>query len=267
MRQDRALLSDAGGLRAAGAEDRRSAAGELAGLLGSAWAAEEPSLAEDALPLLHLPTGLRFVAVPGGRFDMGLTEEDLEEAADHVDWTSQTASTVAAFLQHARPVHPVEVRPFLVSRGLVTDVDLVRRLSGGRLASDCFSRDEARWLARSSGFRLPSEAEIEWLARDGGRCHFTLDIARRKEQGSRFGIEQIFWGEWAEDDWHPTYDGAPDVSAAWYDGDACGVFRGSATPEEMQCPEELLFMLAAVRGQGDRLPAFTGMRLVLDLPG
>ena len=66
-------------------------------------------------------------------------------------------------------------------------------------------------------------AELEWLARDGDRFHFALDGARRHEEvrgdsrllRSRFGIVDIFEQQWVEDDFHPTYEGAPTTSAPW----------------------------------------------------
>jgi hypothetical protein len=260
------LLMDVDGLHAASVAERRGATAELSSRLGGDWRAEEPSLAEDALALLHLPTSVRFVAVPGGSFDMGLTDADLAEAAEHLDWTSWIAAAAAGFAKLARPVRRVEVRPFLASRTLLLDVPLIERLTGGTIAYDSVSREEARTLARAAGFRLPSEAELEWLARDGGRCHFTLDVAAERKPVSRFGVQQIFWGEWAEDDWHAGYDGAPSDSKPWYDGEARGVYRHAGGPEQMQSRDELLFMLAGVRGDGAELPDFTGTRFALDLP-
>ena len=259
-------LEDVDRLRAADTGERRRATEELASRLGADWQAEEPSPAEDALPLLHTPTGLRFVAIPGGRFEMGLSEADMEEAAEHVDWTSTIAAIAEGFAKMARPVHPVEVRPFLASRTLLLDVGLIQRLSGGKIAYDSVSREEARELVRAAGFRLPSETELEWIARDGGRCHFTLDVATARKPASRFGVEQVFWGEWAEDDWHPSYDGAPSTSTPWLDGAEQGVYRHAGGPEMMQSRDELLFMLAGVRGEGVQLPDFTGARPARDLP-
>ncbi len=260
------LLLDVERLHAASLEERRVATAELVARLGGSFEAEEPSPAEDALALLHGPTNLRFVAIPGGRFDMGLTDADLAEAAEQVDWTSWNAQIAAGFAKLARPVHPVQVRPFLASRTLLLDVELNRKLSGGTIAGDSLSREQARALVRAAGLRLPSEAELEWLARDGGRCHFTLDVATVEKPVSRFGVEQIFWGEWAEDDWHPGYDGAPSDGAPWYGGEAFGVYRHAGGPEQMQSRDELIFMLAGVRGEGVKLPDFTGARLALDVP-
>lgn len=258
-------MDNADVFRAATVEERRRAVATLVERLGTDWTAEELDPNEDCLPLLHRSTDVRFVAVPGGNFEMGLSDADLEEASEHINWTSHVASTVLRLSQVARPVHTVNVSPFLCTRALLT-VEQITRLSHGHLDLDSPERDDACSLARDLGFRLPSEAELEWLARDGGVAHFMLDVVTRPEQSSLFGIQELFFGEWAEDDWHPTYDGAPAMSEPWYDGEPCGVYRAGYPPEQMQSNEEMLFALAGVRGKGMNLPTFVGMRLATHLP-
>jgi formylglycine-generating enzyme required for sulfatase activity len=128
------------------------------------------------------------------------------------------------------------------------------------------SRADALSLAGILGFRLPSEAELEWLARDGGAAPFLLNAASSAAPRSRFGVERLHYGEWAADDWHPSYDGAPQDSATWRGGEPCGVFRAGTPPANMQSPEDLIFLLSAVRGQGTETLGFVGMRLAADLP-
>jgi formylglycine-generating enzyme required for sulfatase activity len=262
------ILEDVNAFHAATDAVRRQAAAALAQILGDPWVAEDPDPAEDSLPLLHRPTGLRFVAVPGGSFEMGLSDADLEEASEHVDWTAHVAATVLRLSSAARPVHPVHVRPFLCTRRLL-DLPDVARLGAGRLETASPERAAARALAAALGLRLPSEAELEWLARDGGIARFTLDVAARPEQVSRFGVEQLFYGEWAEDDWHPSYEGAPAESVPWLEGEPGGVYRCGYPPEQMQSTDEMLFALAGVRGQGAgaSLPSFVGVRLAVTVPG
>ncbi|XXX81734.1 hypothetical protein WMF30_23530 [Sorangium sp. So ce134] len=263
-------LRDLRELRLAGPEERRRATEALAARLGDGWRAAEPAPDEDSLPLVHEPTGLAFAAVPGGALDMGLSDEDIEEASEHVDWTSPVARWVDRAAASARPVHRVEVRPFLCARALL-DGGRLDELSRGRLAGDAVERADALALARSLGLRLPSEAELEWLARDGGACRFTLDAARRFEAirgddrllRSRFGVRDLHRAQWAEDDWHPTYDGAPGTSLPWAGGDPGGVHRGGFRLIALQSPEELLHALAALRGRQLRA---CGLRLASSVP-
>jgi len=228
--------------------------------------ADEKSLSEDSLSLTHRPSQLRFVAVPGGELKMGLSPTDLEDLSEHVPWTAAVAKLVERLEKQASPVHNVGVGPFLCSRRLLMTAD-VQRATGGRFHEDSPTRETSRAIAVAAGFRLPSEAELEWLLRDGGdtRIRVTLDGA---EVPSCFGIEMLVLGQWAEDDWHPSYVGAPVSSAPWLGPASAGVYRGGRSPEEIQSDEERTFLLAGVRGKGgEDEPSLVGVRLALDLPG
>lgn len=250
------ILESVEALHGASIEERALAASDLAAQLGAAWSASPPLPREDSLPLRHGPTGLDFVATPGGVFRMGLTDEDITDASRYVDFTAQVARWVEREAKKTRPVRRVVVRPFLCARRVLSAAD-VARLGGPRSAEEA-TWGEARDLARSLGFRLPSEAELEWLARDGGTTAFTLDAARRREEiggdehllRSRFGVHDLWRGEWAEDGWHPTYEGAPGVSAPWAGGEPIGVVRGDLRLRAPQSDEGLLGALAALRREG-----------------
>lgn len=256
--------------------DRRRLAGALAARLGDAWSAADGSEDLDALPLIHQPTGLEFVAVPGGSFDMGLRDDDLAELAHHIDWTPEFEAWYLPETAPMRPVHRVRVSPFLVARAWLSHQE-VDRVSAGRFRGlYCYllGRDDSRALARTLGFRLVSEAELEWLARDGDRYHFTLDGARRhKETGgdsrllrSRFGILDIFEQQWTEDDHHPDYHGAPTDSSPWMDGDPAGQIRAWGPPEMIEEPTQLCGLLAAARAGTGYERAAIRLALPLDPP-
>jgi formylglycine-generating enzyme required for sulfatase activity len=259
-----------------GIEERKSLARSIVAKLGEAWSAEEPSDDLDALPLRHQPTGLSFVVVPGGEFEMGLTEDDLAELRAYMgpEWTPEFAEHLEDQSADVRPVHRVRVNPFIVARAYLSAKE-VERLSGGRFQGMYCYRigwQDARQFAASSGFRLPSEAELEWLARDGGRTHFTLDAARKLEEikgnsellRSRFGTSDLFETQWAEDDYHPSYEGAPASSIPWMNGTGTGVARGLSRPEYVDEPEQITGVLAALRTNESQEEAV--VRFARDLP-
>jgi hypothetical protein len=185
---------------------------------------------------------------------MGITDDDLAAVA-----TFRTAvpdgRSFQQVLAFAQPVRTVRVLPFLWSRTLVA-VDG----AGGVTARRDFDRDatydreRAREAAARHGFRLPSEAEFEWVARHGGTAPFLNDSFRPldatqsaallaeleddpdydvfddhspvRDGPSRFGVGGLFCRQWLADDWHPSFEGAPDTSEPWLDGDPQGVRRG-----------------------------------------
>jgi hypothetical protein len=202
----------------------------------------------------HQPTDLVFALVPSGHLEMGLTTADERELASFIPLEGKAARLVEAIARTASPSHGVEVGAFLVTVRPLT-AERVRALSGGRLRSDQVERAEALSLAASLGFRLPSEAELEYLARGLTSLAFTADGARIWRQTGDFphtseqGLELLTLGEWAADDWHDDYRGAPSSSEAWVEGRPRGVYRGGLPLGLDGGPPDLPFGLAAFRGR------------------
>jgi formylglycine-generating enzyme required for sulfatase activity len=231
-------------------------ASEAARLLGSGFVAaarqpRPPKLAR----VVHEATGLELAVVPGGSLEMGLRESDVAALAAHVAIEGAVGRLLESVRSRATPVRWVDVAPFVVTvRPL--DTEAMRRLSQGRFRSDRTTRDEARELAHSLGLRLPSEPELEYLAREGGAQAFvangasvwarTGELPRRSAQG----LEGLHLGEWSDDDWHENYVGAPIDGRSWRSGGERGVYRG-ATPFGLdEIPNDLVYALAAYRGRG-----------------
>ena len=139
---------------------------DLAALARRVCGVPEPEAAvEVAAAFVEPRTGLRFLHVPGGRFEMGA--EDLWEAC--------------------KPVHTVRVSPFWLAETPVTNaqyrvfVEATGHRQPGRRRDRRFSADEqpvvavswedaaafCRWLAGECGrpVQLPSEAQRELAAR------------------------------------------------------------------------------------------------------
>jgi hypothetical protein len=139
--------------------------------------------------VIHRPTRLSFVVVPGGELRMGITDEEL---AQIVDWGQEEAPGDAGVCEDlraqascSRPVHEVIVHPFLcaraplleglakktvetwdtgANRALLDDSDQKQSAKPAQL-----TRGESARAAERLGFRILCEAEWEWIAREGGR--------------------------------------------------------------------------------------------------
>ncbi|GAB4213847.1 MAG: hypothetical protein OHK0013_38070 [Sandaracinaceae bacterium] len=225
---------------------------------------------------MHLPTGLELAVVPAASFEMGLRDADVRQLSEHVALEGAVEASLASLRRRATPTRQVYVPAFVVTARPL-DTDEVRRSSEGRLRSDRVTRDEARELAASLRLRLPSEAELEYLAREGGAQSFVANAASvwrrtgRLPRRSAQGIEGLHLGEWSDDDWHDDYVGAPSDARAWRSGGERGVYRGAFPFGFDEGPETLVNALACHRGRG----ALSGepsdevrmtFRLVCDLP-
>jgi hypothetical protein len=121
---------------------------------------------------------------------------------------------------------------------------------------------------RPQAFACPARPSSNgW--RGGGRFHFALDAAAARQQvrnddrrlassfglqESSFGLQELNDGGWAEDDWHPSYRGAPSDSRPWLEGDSSGVLRGTFWLMAMQDEVEPMNALAGVSWIAAPLP-------------
>ena len=125
---------------------------------------------------------------------------------------------------------------------------------------------------------MPSEAELEWLARNGEQEPFVLGVAQeapeddpnhvvlvpRQRPHSRFGVEALFYSQWAADDWFDDHDAAPTTSVARRGGDPQGVRRLGEFWYDEVGDEAVVAMLSARRDPGRGWKA--GLRLACSLP-
>lgn len=270
---------------------RRALAGALATALGPAFSALEELAGAARLPaVLHRPTGMRFIAVVGGEMVMGLSPAELtelvglyaplgraEEAREHLVWSTQ-------------PPHRVRIMPFLCASTPITAriahillADLLPEDEHGAEPKDepicfrpiCFRPRIAAELRGALGMRLLSEAEWEWIAREGGArswlgdpptaISMELDPARSKapcENG--FGMDMVHAGlEFVADAWHKGYEGAPADGVAWDPRAVPDHTRGC--PGQWQDEMEAARLHAGVR-EGRHGDEDAAVRFVLDLP-
>ncbi len=272
MRPSLVLLLDISVLPSLGARDKIELARRIAERLGPEFEAQQTLIGEARLPgLLHLPSGVHFVIPPTGRFEMGFTERDraaLQAAVPSSEWIAAFADDLT---RTSRPVRSVRVKPFVVSvRPL--KLEEVSRLQPGHKPVDMFLRADAIHFVESTGCRLPSEAELEWLAREGGQHSFVANGSScYAEDGAypdhgEWGLERLTRGEWAADDWHDDYHGAPEDSSAWLRGDPRGSYRGSLPFGVDDDPSEVALGLACNRGRNRNTDgASDGVRFMVRL--
>lgn len=210
----------------------------------------------------------RFVAIPGGVFEMGLRDADLARV-EHLGIGDD-------LVRRARPIRRVTIRPFLCARSPLRDRD-------GAL--EFFDAEEAtRALARRRGFRVMSEAEWEYVARNCGQTSFLgtddpraavalVEAATEAEDDpestvddqTALGLRALPWGEFVADGWHPDYIGAP-RQGPWDPPRHLTCFRGgTANGFPYQRESDVVECLAALRSPpppSDRLC----LRLARELP-
>jgi hypothetical protein len=250
----------------------------LAEVFGPAWGVPAQQLQPGRLAFVHHRTGLNFVLVPGGSLTMGLIEG--EAALIDLFLGRLAARPLADIRAASTPPCEVQVAPFLCGERLLTKADVMRlapAFSPNPLGD--LKRDAALDFAAQLGFRLPSDAELEWLARQGRQSPFVLDcalaaaeddeenviIVPKAEPVGRFGIHDLFRTQWAADDWFPNHQGRPPTSVARTGGDAQGVRRFEEFDYAAVGDEAVTYELSARRDAGAAWVAGVRLSLSLDL--
>jgi molecular chaperone DnaK (HSP70)/formylglycine-generating enzyme required for sulfatase activity len=198
-------------------------------------------------------TGMEFVEVHGGNFDMGDVWGDGRN--------------------NEKPVHKVSIRTFLMGKYPVTQAqwekvmgDNPSHFKGADRPVEQLSWNDCqefiKRLNRASGrkYRLPSEAEWEYAARSGGkrekwsgtdekselgdyvwyrknRCEETKPVGMKKPNGlGLYDMSGNVW-EWCQDVWNDCYEGTPADGSPWEQGDnpTFRVLRGGSWDNFVRC--------------------------------
>lgn len=259
-------------------EERWAAAEAAAQALGTGWQVAQPHDAPVNAQLFHRPTSLTFVLVPGGTMTMGLGPAELALLELYLGSRKHILEQIGYVRNYAQPTCWVRVAPFICGTRLL-DRDEAERCFPGSNPDDLGAvyRKDALSLAAHVGFRIPSDAELEWLARQGRQSPFVLDCVYEADEDDEqhvlitnqpiqphFGIADLFETQWSADDWFDTHTGRPTTAEARRGGDPQGVRRFEEFYFEAVGRESVISQLSARRDPGRCWRA--RVRLALDLP-
>ena len=136
----------------------------------------------------HRPTGIVFVRVPGGNFEMGTPKDELEEYLEGFPWVR-----MEGYLLSETQCHSVTLSPFLIAKYEVTLAQwrsLMDDFRGGasdeRLDSQPVS--EASWIecqtfCQRANLAFPTEAQWEYACGAGSKALF----------GGSGNLEEMGW--------------------------------------------------------------------------
>jgi formylglycine-generating enzyme required for sulfatase activity len=228
------------------------------------------------------PGGGVFVAIPGGRFSMGLGDAEKQALARLTkSWSEEARMHVRDLAEISRPVHAVDIPPFLCAETPVRISSLKdpqSAMTAGGHQVCLFEAAAAAAFSLQSGCRLLTEAEWEFIARAGvSRSWLCGDLNPEfytskvlseeieKDDSQPFGIHGLGWGSWVEDSWHRSYQNAPQDGSAWEPHQLPEVARGGGFLSwPWQVDGEALLLHAAHRERSQS--ALFPILLALDLP-
>ena len=229
--------------------------------------------------------GPEMVIIPPGAFQMGSPED--EEYRNEDEGPRHLVTLTKPFAMGRYPVTAGEYDRYLKAtkrewhRIGVLDRDW--RDHPASYVSWVEALSYTAWLSGETGkrYRLPTEAEWEYAARAGSETRWsfgddegklaeyafyrgetrTLKVGKKKP--NPWGLYDMYGkGEWMQDCWHESYNGAPSDGSAWEESDcAKRVFRGG---RQIGSPGELRSASRRWWSAGKR-HLILGFRLAQDL--
>ena len=210
---------------------------------------------------------LHFIAIPGGKYSMGLTDDEKNEltrlAKKHgIEEAKYFARDIA---ETARPAHTVKLPPFLCAQAPVTGAQgkkftKLAELLDGHHKIYWYGAKAALQLTEQSDTRLLTEAEWEYIARAGGTQTWLsgeedpqayvqrIRSGKLLEDDHPFGVCGLGWGTWVEDGWHLGFKNAPADGSAWEPREVPNVVRsGAFLSYPWQTPGEEFMLHTAYR--------------------
>lgn len=222
----------------------------------------------------HVATGIVLRVIPAGRLRMGFSDA---EVAEVIGLFAGRDADVRAIVERSIPQHDVDLPEFLCAEAHVPFAVAKQFVDAEMMDSDraLVSPSAARELAAALRMRLLSEAEWEWVAREGGRrswlidrpAAITFDLDPSEDTcaaSNAFGIRHLVseLGELVADGWNPTYAAAQPTPAPRDPDRGPGVLRGAHCSWQ-DAIEAMSLHVATRQPVGED---GYGVRLALDIP-
>ncbi len=179
--------------------------------------------AQGFLGYRHKLSDIVMVLLPGGRFSMGRTEDEIDAYAK--EFTDRAPKVKESLLATEHPQHTVTLSPFLIAKYPVTQANWTRimgnnpsRVKGGELAVETVSWKDCEEFCRKTFLDTPTEARWEYAR--GGRQRYKPTSPGRSlheavpHQPNVYGLHGIQGSfiEWCQDVYDQDFYTRPEAS-------------------------------------------------------
>ncbi|HII79471.1 MAG TPA: formylglycine-generating enzyme family protein [Methanosarcina sp.] len=226
-------------------------------------------------------TGMEFVMIPAGEFNMGSSPEekdrsDCESPVHRVtiqnpfymgkspvtqkQWKKIMGTSPSNFKDEARPVELVsweEVQEFIKKLNLIENTAKYRLPTEAEWEYSCRAGTQSRYFFGNDESKL---GDYAWYVDNTGRK--THPVGKKKPNPwGLYDMHGNVW-EWVQDRWHENYNGSPSNGSAWEHGNCSArVSRGGS----WYCDSDTCRSAARFSREPENRFANLGFRLVREL--